>query len=118
MRRPSRPAAERRRADRHDVKIPVDYSGVDAFFTEFCSNINDGGLFVETSSPQEPDTLVQLQIRLPGLERPLVLAGRVAWVSDGKAETPPGMGVEFIGLDANARETINGVVRRLRKAKS
>ncbi len=117
MRRPSRPDAERRRAHRHEVKIPVDYSGVDAFFTEFCSNINDGGLFVETATPQEPDTSVQLQIRLPGLESPLSLAGRVAWTSDGKGETPSGMGVEFIGLDAQARETINSVVRRLRSGR-
>ncbi len=114
MSRPGRRSSERRRSDRHDVKIPVDYSAVDAFFTEFCSNIHEGGMFVETTAPQEPGASVALQVRLPGLENALEIEGRVAWVSDGKADAPAGMGVQFIGLDAEARETINDVVRRLR----
>jgi uncharacterized protein (TIGR02266 family) len=108
--------SERRRTGRLPAKIPVDYSAVDAFFSEFCANINEGGLFVETESPQEPETLVQLQIRLPGLDEPLPVAGRVAWVSEGKDDAPAGMGIEFVGLDAEARRTINAVVRRLRSA--
>jgi uncharacterized protein (TIGR02266 family) len=107
---------ERRRAFRLPLKIAVDYSAVDAFFSEFCANINEGGMFVETESPPEPETLVQLQIRLPGLDEPLPVAGRVAWVSEGKEGAPPGMGIEFIGLDPEARRTINAVVRRLRSA--
>jgi uncharacterized protein (TIGR02266 family) len=107
---------ERRRAGRFSLKIPVDYSAVDAFFREFCANINEGGMFVETEAPPEPGTLVQLQISLPGLEEPLPVAGRVAWVSEGKEGAPPGMGIEFVGLDPEARRTINAVVRSLRSA--
>ncbi len=33
---------ERRRHERVALKIPVDYSSVDAFFTEFSSNVNEG----------------------------------------------------------------------------
>jgi Tfp pilus assembly protein PilZ len=44
------------------------------------------------------------------------VAGRVAWVSEGKEGAPAGMGIEFVGLDAEARRTINAVVRRLRSA--
>ena len=113
----TRESKDRRRSDRHSAKIPVDYSAVDSFFTEFCSNINDGGLFVETENPPPTDTVVQLQIRLPELDEPLTLEARVAWVSDGKADAPSGMGVEFIGMDSAARETINEVVRRLRAAR-
>ena len=105
---------DRRHSDRENIKIPVDYSAVDAFFSEFTSNINEGGMFIETETPSPLDAVVQLQVRLPDLERPIKLSGRVAWVSDGKAGSPPGMGIEFQDLMPELRATINDLVRRLR----
>ncbi len=46
-------AEERRRASREPIKIPIDYSAVDVFFSEFASNINEGGMFIETDTPAE-----------------------------------------------------------------
>jgi uncharacterized protein (TIGR02266 family) len=106
---------DRRHSERENVKIPVDYSAVDAFFSEFTTNINEGGMFIETETPSALDTMVQLQVRLPDLERPIKLGGRVAWVSDGKADSPPGMGIEFQDLTPELRGTINELVRRLRQ---
>jgi len=57
---------------------------------------------------------VALEFRLPGLERPVNVAGRVAWVSDGKGDSSVGMGIEFHGLIPEVRSTINDLVRRLR----
>ncbi len=107
-------AMDRRRHDRAPIKIPVDYSAVDAFFTEFATNMNEGGMFVETASPAGIGSFVQLQFRLPGLDEPVHVDGRVAWVSDGKTDGPAGMGIEFQNLSRQARETINALVRRLR----
>ncbi len=106
---------DRRHSERENLKIPVDYSAVDAFFSEFTTNINEGGMFIETETPPPLDAMVQLQVRLPDLERPIKLGGRVAWVSDGKAGSPPGMGIEFQGLTPELRGTINDLVRRLRQ---
>ena len=39
---------DRRRSSREDLKIPVDYSAVDAFFSEFTTNVNEGGMFIAT----------------------------------------------------------------------
>jgi uncharacterized protein (TIGR02266 family) len=115
MTRSSRPPEQRRpRADRYAIKVPVDYSSVDAFFTDFSANLNGGGMFVETESAAEPGQVVQLQFKLPGREDPLRVSARVAWVSDGKAESPPGMGVEFQDLSEETREAINDIVRSLR----
>ena len=105
---------DRRHSERENIKIPVDYSAVDAFFSEFTTNINEGGMFVETETPPSLDTFVQLQVRLPDLERPIKLGGRVAWVSDGNAGAPAGMGIEFQDLTPELRATINDLVRRLR----
>jgi uncharacterized protein (TIGR02266 family) len=94
--------------------IPVDYSAVDAFFTEFTANINEGGIFVQSDTRSEIGTEVQLQFHLPGRQEPLDMTGRVAWLSDGKSGSPEGMGIEFTGLNAEVREEINEVVRQLK----
>lgn len=106
---------DRRLHERENLKIPVDYSAVDAFFSEFTTNINEGGMFIETDTPAPLDSEVQLQFRLPNLERPVKVSGRVAWISDGKGESPPGMGIEFQELAPEVRRTINDLVRQLRK---
>ena len=105
---------DRRGSLRAPLKIPVDYSAVDSFFTEFSHDINEAGLFVETDAPAELGTLVALQFRVPGEAEPIQVAGRVAWTSDGEGKSPAGMGVEFHQLGAEDRERINQLVRRLR----
>ena len=105
---------ERRRGERVALKIPVDYSAVDAFFTEFSANINEGGMFIETDTQAEPGTQVQLQFNLPGLDEPIAVSGIVARSSDGKEESPAGVGIEFLELDPEVRDTINRIARRLR----
>ncbi len=110
----STPDSERRTSERTALKVQVDYSGVDAFFSELASNINEGGLFIETETPAELDEVVQLNITLPTLDEPVQVEGRVAWISDGKADSPAGMGVEFLDLPAEIRATIDRVVRQLK----
>ena len=109
---------ERRGGARTSLKIPVDYSAVDVFFTEFSANINEGGMFIETDTPAEIGTLVQLHFRLPGLQEPLQVSGRVAWVNEEKEEEGIGMGIEFQDLSLDTREQINRIVRKLRFGKS
>jgi uncharacterized protein (TIGR02266 family) len=106
---------ERRRDTRVELKIPVDYSSVDDFFTEFTSNINEGGMFVEMEKPPELDTVVQLQFRLPGTTKPVKVLGRVAWSREEGPDGPTGVGIEFHDLSAEIRDTINQVVRQLRR---
>ena len=106
---------ERRRDTRVELKIPVDYSSVDDFFTEFTANINEGGMFVEIEKPPELDTVVQLQFRLPGTRKPVKVLGRVAWSKDEDPDGPSGVGIEFHDLSAELRDTINQVVRQLRR---
>ena len=77
-----RATVERRLFQRAPVTVRVDYSTIDAMFSEFTRNINEGGLFVETEAPAEPGTAVELSFRLPGTRDPLKLEGRVVgeWV--------------------------------------
>ena len=106
---------ERRLSPRAPVTVRVDYATVDAMFSEFSRNINEGGLFIETEAPLVLEEQVQLQFRLPGVEDPFKVSGRVAWVrEEGGADGPPGMGVEFENLDENARRQIDEIVQSLR----
>ena len=105
---------ERRLSPRAAVTVRVDYSTVDAMFSEFTRNINEGGLFIESDTPLALDEQVQLQFQLPGIDDPIKVSGRVAWVREAGIEGPSGMGVEFEDLDASDRLRIDEVVQALR----
>jgi type IV pilus assembly protein PilZ len=106
--------AERRRSERIEFMVRVDYKTVDELFSEFARNINEGGMFVETDTPPEPGSPVALQFRIPGSDEPIAVMGRVVRTTAGNPEEPPGMGIEFENLDAQSRELINQLVRSLR----
>ncbi len=108
---------ERRRAQRSQLVVRVRYSTVDALFSEFTRNINEGGVFIATDRPAELGTRVSLEFELPGGAGTVRALGRVAWTQSGQQPGPDrrrGMGVEFEELDRDARERINEFVRRLR----
>ena len=93
----------------------MDYSTVDAFFSEFTTNINEGGMFVGTDDPHAIDTLLTLQFQLPGSPEPCAVSGRVVWIRhEADEEGPRGMGIEFETLDDTTRSRINDLVRSLR----
>jgi uncharacterized protein (TIGR02266 family) len=105
---------DRRRSPRSPMVVRVSYSTVDALFSEFSRNINEGGLFIETDTPPPTDTRVSLEFQLPGCDEPIEARGRVAWIRPASDEGPAGMGVEFEHLGSDARRHIDTLVRRLR----
>ncbi len=107
-------SAERRKTERTDLVVRIDYRTVDELFSEFARNINEGGLFVESEAPHPTGTAVDLQFTLPGSEDPLQSRARVVRASAGGDGEPRGMGLEFEHLDGAARQRINELVRGLR----
>jgi len=107
--------AEKRRSERTPLVVRVDYTTVDAFFSEFTANINEGGLFIETETPPPSGTAVLLNFKLPGEEEPIRVYGRVVWCRPAAGRESPGMGIEFENLDHVARARIDQVVRNLRR---
>ena len=107
--------SDRRKLPRTQAIIPVDYSTVDVFFSEFTTNINEGGMFVGTDQPHPVESMVTLRFRLPGGEAPCEVTGRVIWLREAADEEGPrGMGIEFDTLDDTTRTRINDLVRDLR----
>ena len=105
---------DRRKTARVDLVVRVDYQTVDELFSEFARNINEGGLFVETETPKPVGTSVSLQFQVPGSDEPIQTIGLVVRITPGSVGEPPGMGIEFDGLDQTARERIDSLVRKLR----
>jgi uncharacterized protein (TIGR02266 family) len=110
------PANERRRDDRVDMTVRIDYATVDELFSEFTRDINAGGLFIETEKPPQPGTEVSMQFHLPGSEEALSTLGRVVRVAPGAVGSPSGVGIEFDELTAQDRVKIDRIVRSLRSA--
>jgi type IV pilus assembly protein PilZ len=108
------PGRDRRRWERAELLVRVDYKTVDELFSEFARNINEGGLFVETDTPPAPGSVVALQFQIPGSQEPIQVMGRVVRITQGDASEGPGMGIEFEDLDEQSRDLINGLVRNLR----
>jgi type IV pilus assembly protein PilZ len=113
----SEAGSERRRSDRIDLVVRVDYKTVDELFSDFARNINEGGMFIETDSPPDPGSAVALEFRIPGSEDPIQVMGRVVRASSGSRGEPGGMGIEFENLDSQSRDLINQLVRNLRVGK-
>jgi type IV pilus assembly protein PilZ len=89
---------------------------VDEVFSDFSSNIHDGGMFIETRKRHRPGSSVRLEFSLPGSDRPVHVWGRIAWVRTAEEARlgPPGIGVQFDDLSLETREEINRIVKRLR----
>src|SRR5215510_243632 len=109
-----RTVVERRRSPRAPVVVRIEYATVDALFSDFTRNINEGGVFIETDSPAELDSVVHLSFRLPGSRDTVNVHGRVAWIEPGASGQPVGMGVEFENLTDADRDRINAIVLGLR----
>ena len=106
--------SERRRNQRADLIVRIDYSTVDEMFSEFTRDINEGGVFIETEKPQALGTEVKMHFNLPGGHERIETVGRVVRISAGEDSAVPGMGIEFEELAECDRQAIDRIVRALR----
>jgi uncharacterized protein (TIGR02266 family) len=113
--------AERRRAVRVLVDLEVDYASEDNYLFAYITDISTTGIFVRTTTPETPGTHLNLRFSPPSLrahdERPFELEGEVIWWNPYRPGQPdnlhPGMGIRFLGLDAEERELLVELVRRI-----
>jgi uncharacterized protein (TIGR02266 family) len=111
-------AADRRRAERAELIVRVDYATVDEIFSEFTRDINEGGLFIETDKPGPVGGEVTMHFNLPGSSDSIRTVGTIVRTSSGDDSTPPGMGIEFDDLTTEASSRIDAIVRALRTGDS
>lgn len=103
-----------RRAPRFPLRVEIGYVSDHNFYSGLTENISQGGVFIASHSPRPIGELVDLTFTLPGLGEPLHLVARVKWVRDewaSSAETPPGMGVEFVSLGEREKLMIEAFIK-------
>lgn len=68
--------------------------------TCYVVNMSTGGMFIEASEMLPVDTLLTIELMLPGTEAPLTCKARVAWTNEPcslkKQSLPYGMGLQFL----------------------
>jgi type IV pilus assembly protein PilZ len=105
---------DRRVHTRVTVDIEVDYKSADNFLFAYITDISAMGIFIRTNAPEPPGTRLNLSFAPPGGPR-LDLEGRVMWVNPFRPGSydniNPGMGVQFVDLNAEQREQIVNLVR-------
>jgi uncharacterized protein (TIGR02266 family) len=103
------PAFEKRRYKRLSARW---VTRIDAFPDSAgpVRNVSLGGVFVETPAPFLVGQLVEFEIQVPDYAERVRARGVVRWVEAGQEGRPPGMGVEFVGIDSG-REAIRGYVQ-------
>lgn len=111
---PSPPPGTRDDVAREHVEANLGATTESNFYVGFSGEISQGGVFVSTYNILAKGAPVRVLITLPG-NLSTELNGRVRFVRDPmdmNADSEPGMGLAFDGLDAEARELILRFIRK------
>ncbi len=95
--------AEQRKHPRYEVTAYVDYAGSEVLLYHRIENISMGGICIQTASLEDRGTVVDLVINFPDLDTSLSIQGEVVWANQ---EHPMDMGIRYINLDEEHRETL------------
>ena len=124
MEDPSVPTAaskEGRRHPRQAIALEVEYTRLNSFFSDYTKNISKGGTFIKTAKPLDIGTEFEFKLRVPKVEQPLQVRGRVQWVvtpedvarGDDNGVGEPGMGIRFVFQDDDERDNLERKVERV-----
>lgn len=109
---------ERRKYARLQANVEVKYTviGKPGAVNAFSKNISAGGLCILAEEQLVVDTPLQLEIRIPDLQNPIVALGRVVWQQKAHAAAAEksrqrfDTGIEFTGISDFDRFNINRFV--------
>jgi len=110
-------ATDARATARASAYVCIDVFSDHNFWTGLSMNISEGGVFVATHHEVPVGTTIVIHMTLPFEDEPLVTLGEVRWsrVFSNESDAPPGLGVQFIGLDATALAKIRRFVATVRE---
>ncbi len=100
----------RRELLRIDAKVEVVFKRFDQFYTEYTKNISKGGMFLNTDRVFKPQTVLQINLKLPDLDEPMDLVGEVVHVVDKDTadahKLDPGMGIQFVDFEEGFHQAL------------
>lgn len=100
---------DQREDPRAPIRIIVDMHSVTQIQT-VSDNVSRGGIFVMAKKELPVGSLVELKFEFPDVSEPIEAMGRIKWHRTNEQsslpDSPPGYGVEFIGLDPEDEQRI------------
>ena len=97
---------------RYEVNAYVDYTGSEVLLYHKIQNISLGGICIQSASIEEVGTIVDLVINFPDLDSQVALKGEVVWAN---REPPMDMGIRYVEMDDQKRETLRQYIARVKK---
>jgi len=109
------------------VDLEVDYASEENYLFAYITDISATGIFVRTTTPELPGTLLNLRFASEldsvgeagarsGQRRWIECEGEVIWVNPYRPGAPdnlhPGMGVRFVDIDDAMRARLLELIRR------
>jgi hypothetical protein len=79
----------KRNTDRRYIKVSVDYSVKDKFYSDTLENISSGGAFIRTTRPIQVGDSTTMVASIPGIDGNVKMKGKIIRRSE------EGVGVEF-----------------------
>ncbi len=104
--------SDKRQHPRFEVTAYVDYAGTELLLYHRIENISLGGICIQTSSVEDVGTLVDLVINFPDLDTSIAVQGEVVWAN---RELPMDMGIRYVDLDDQRRDTLRRYIAAVRK---
>lgn len=96
--------SDRRATARVGIEVDVSIGGAGHVVTGVSGDVSVGGLYVSTYRTLAEGTRVSVRFRLP--TGSVMATGVVRWTREGRPGRLPGMGIEFVELDALDRECL------------
>jgi uncharacterized protein (TIGR02266 family) len=97
---------------RFEVNAYVDFTGNEVLLFHRIQNISLGGVCIGTSGVEEVGTLVDLVLNFPELDASIAIKGEVVWAN---REAPMDMGIRYIDLDEERKDTLRKYINMVRK---
>ena len=104
--------SDKRIYPRFEVTAYVDYAGSEVLLYHRIENISLGGICIQTASVEDVGTIVDLVINFPDLDTSIAVQGEVVWAN---REPPMDMGIRYVELDDERRETLKRYIGSVRK---
>lgn len=110
------PFIDERRHDRKNVYGSIDIFSEHNFWTGLTMNMSEGGVFVATHKLLAVGAMVVVNLSLPGGET-ITTLGQVRWTREYSEtnDASPGLGIQFMNLDARMLAAIRRFVANVRE---
>jgi hypothetical protein len=101
---------ERRHTKRLSVELPARYSSSALSMAAWVANLSATGLFLRSDFLDDPGSLVDLTIDLPGKIAAVHLSGEVVRVDE--RPNRGGMGISIVDLPASSRDQLSKFMKQ------